>query len=159
MAAYRQTWCWRRSWEFYILICRQRDEGNDIKHGLSIWNLKAYPQRHIFSNKATPSNSVPLYGPIGAIFIQTTTDIKRENKGSWTPSSFSRAYPVPCILHSISKGFHHLPIVSHHGNQTCPTCPLWCLAKWFSRAICLLILESGHYFLFILCWSVHEKHH
>ena len=34
MVAHRQTWCWRRSWEFYIQSCRQQEE-RGIRTGLS----------------------------------------------------------------------------------------------------------------------------
>jgi hypothetical protein len=54
MVACRQTWCWRRSWEFYIWIAGSR------KKQLSFWDLKAvihFPQQgHTHSNKATPPN-------------------------------------------------------------------------------------------------------
>jgi hypothetical protein len=44
MVVPRQTWCWRRSWEFYILICRQQKETvYHTGHSLSIGDLKACP--------------------------------------------------------------------------------------------------------------------
>ena len=60
MVACMQTWCRRRSWEFYILICRQQREiVNNTGYSLSTGDLKPTPQWHTSSNKATPP-IVPL---------------------------------------------------------------------------------------------------
>ena len=54
MAASRQIWCWRRSWEFYILMCRQQKEL--MCHSgcsLSMYNLKI----HLHSKTPPPTRS------------------------------------------------------------------------------------------------------
>jgi hypothetical protein len=44
MAASRPTWCWRRSWEIYILIHRQQKESMcHTGYSLGICNPKAHP--------------------------------------------------------------------------------------------------------------------
>jgi hypothetical protein len=62
-----------------ILIWRQQKQWAS-KLSLSFWDLKAHPlvihflkQDHTYSNKATPPNNITPYGPMGAMFIQTTT--------------------------------------------------------------------------------------
>jgi hypothetical protein len=57
MGAWRQTWCWR-SLKFHTWIGRQQKE-NDTGPSSSIWNLKAYPRWHMFSNKAMPTPTRP----------------------------------------------------------------------------------------------------
>ena len=54
-AASRQTWCWRRCWEFYLRIHRQK-EVRDAGSGLGFWTLKAHLQRHTSANKAIVLN-------------------------------------------------------------------------------------------------------
>ena len=49
MVACRQTWCPRRSCEFYILICRKQEAKHASGYSLSIGNL----------SKATPTPSKP----------------------------------------------------------------------------------------------------
>jgi hypothetical protein len=70
---YRQTWCRRRSLEFYILIHRQQETVCHTEHSLSIGDLKAHPhndtflstrlhllhQGHTYSIKATPTPARP----------------------------------------------------------------------------------------------------
>lgn len=48
-----QAWCWRNSWESYILICKHRRK-REPGPGMSFWNLKAHFQQHTSSIKATP---------------------------------------------------------------------------------------------------------
>jgi hypothetical protein len=61
MGAGRQTWWWRRNWNFYSLIQEQQKE--TVSHTgpcLSIGDFKARPpQWHAFSNKATPIPTRP----------------------------------------------------------------------------------------------------
>jgi hypothetical protein len=48
MATHRQTWCWKRNWEFYKLIWRQLKE--TVLHtgcSLSICEINAYPHSDI----------------------------------------------------------------------------------------------------------------
>ena len=50
VAACRQTWRWKRSWEFYILIHRQQNETVwYIRHSFSIGDLKAHPHSDTLS--------------------------------------------------------------------------------------------------------------
>ena len=51
----RKTWHWKRSWELYIWISRHQEETISHYPGLSIWDLKAYPQWHTSLNKVTPT--------------------------------------------------------------------------------------------------------
>jgi hypothetical protein len=46
---------------------------SDTGPGLSFWSSKAHLQWYTSYNKPRPSNSVILYEPMEAIFIQTTT--------------------------------------------------------------------------------------
>ena len=65
-------WCWRGSWEFYILVHRQ--QGKNVchtGHSLSVRELKAcstvtqfLQQGHIYSNKAIPPNSATPYDQV-----------------------------------------------------------------------------------------------
>jgi hypothetical protein len=62
-----QTWCWRWSWEFYILIHRQqRETVCHTGHSLSIGNLIAYPQSETIPLKKPYFLIVPL--PMGQAF-------------------------------------------------------------------------------------------
>lgn len=58
MAVCSQTGCWRWSWEFYMLMCRQ--QGETVPHWVELeqrgpQNLS--PQWHNFFTKATPPKS------------------------------------------------------------------------------------------------------
>jgi hypothetical protein len=55
MAADRQVWCQRNSWE---LASYQKVGGKekDSRPAVGFWNLKANPQWQTFYNKATPPN-------------------------------------------------------------------------------------------------------
>lgn len=56
-----QTRCWRRSWEFYVLIHRQQQE--TVTLSVTAWaSMRPQslpPQWHTSPNKATPPNGVP----------------------------------------------------------------------------------------------------
>ena len=54
---HRQTWCWRKSQEFYIWISRPEEMSTTLGLALSILNLRACPEWHISSNKVTLPNS------------------------------------------------------------------------------------------------------
>ena len=70
MVVCRQTWCWRRSWEFYILIHRQQETAplglawayETSKSTFTMTTLLW--QGHTYSNEATPLNSATSYGLI-----------------------------------------------------------------------------------------------
>jgi hypothetical protein len=72
MVESRQTWCWRRSQEFYIWICRQQEE-RDRGRGNWAWfeflKPQSHPQWHTFSHKAILPHSAPPCEPMGGIFI------------------------------------------------------------------------------------------
>ena len=85
MAACRQTWCWR-NWEFYSWIYKQKEE--TVSHWVylellrpqSLPSVTHSPQQgHTYFNKATPPNSPSSYKPMRAIFIQTTTQYKKNH--------------------------------------------------------------------------------
>ena len=69
MVACRQTWCWRRNWEFYILTHRQQKR---LCIGCSLSRYEAskptptvthfFQQGHIYSNKVTPPYNVTPFG-------------------------------------------------------------------------------------------------
>lgn len=68
--------------EFYIWIGRQQKERVSYWAWLELLKPQSPPpaahflwQGHIYSNKATPPNITIPFGPTGAIFIQTTTEI------------------------------------------------------------------------------------
>ena len=68
MVACRQAWCRRRSWEFYILICRHQGGDCVPKHSSNIEDREACPRSDTlpptgshYSNKATPPNSAAPY--------------------------------------------------------------------------------------------------
>jgi hypothetical protein len=104
MAASRLTWCWRRSWKFYILIHRQQKR--TVSHtgrSLSTYPQSPPPQWHSSSNKATPTLTRPhlLIVPLlmgqafkhmnlqGPLPIQTTT---LGEKRAWNLSWGSRCF-------------------------------------------------------------------
>lgn len=63
MFVFRQTWCWRRSWEVYILVLRQQQETVcHTEHSLSMWPQSLSPQ-WLISSQATPPNGVTPYRP------------------------------------------------------------------------------------------------
>jgi hypothetical protein len=76
----------------------------DSSPGLSIWNLKAHPQWHTSSNKATPPNSGSPYEPMGAVFIQTTISSKlslvypQSDPGSKIKKKASHNVPVLYVI-------------------------------------------------------------
>ena len=73
MVESRQTWCWRRSQEFYIWICRQQEE-RDRGRGNWAWFEFLKPQSH-------PTRPYFLIVPLpvslwGAFSFKTTTVTK-----------------------------------------------------------------------------------
>ena len=56
MAAWKQTWCWEGSWEFYIWISRQQEDRE--RHWAWLEHLRPWspPQWHTSSSKNTYSN-------------------------------------------------------------------------------------------------------
>lgn len=62
IAGRRQAWCWSSSWEVYILWVGKEKE---TEPGMGFWNLKAYCQWHIFSNKTTHPNNSHTVLPTG----------------------------------------------------------------------------------------------
>lgn len=58
-----QTWCWRDSWELFVLFCRQQKETVSYTgHSLTIQDLKACPHRHTSSTRArSPSSTTSLW--------------------------------------------------------------------------------------------------
>lgn len=58
MAACRQTWCWKRSWEFCILIWRLQNESVcHIRDTLSIGDLRACPHSDTLPRRTKHSNT------------------------------------------------------------------------------------------------------
>jgi hypothetical protein len=77
MAVSGQTWWWRRSWQFYVLINRHLK--GTVLHNGHRRPQSLIPKWHT-SSKSTSPNSVTPHGPsdqthdcTGAILIQTTT--------------------------------------------------------------------------------------
>ena len=92
MAACRQTWCWGRSWEFYILIHRQQKRTvYHNGHNLNIWDLKVCLHSDTLPPTWARLQRVLLhYGPsiqthesVPAIPIQITTNWIHHKYMSW----------------------------------------------------------------------------
>ena len=111
------TWCW----EFYIQICRQQEEKERHWAWLEHLESQSHFQWHtssnkatLNSNKATSPNSALLYGPMGAIFIQSILIIA-------VPSLHSH-----CLSH-----FHDRPNTLHPSLGFCDAMsPTWYTACW-----------------------------
>lgn len=56
MVAYRQTCCWRRSWGFYIQICRHQEEWELLGQA---FKTKVYIQWYTSLQKCTPMPTKP----------------------------------------------------------------------------------------------------
>lgn len=97
LAKCRQTWCWRGTWGFYILICWQQEEKDSVL-GLNFLKSQRpptgrqfFPKGPTYSNKATISNSsqvVPflmtMYSNIWAYWSQSYSNhqcLKRPEAG------------------------------------------------------------------------------
>lgn len=72
MTAWRQTWCWSRSWGSYVLQATRRRLTEKLSDILSIENLKAsshsdtlLPARPYLLQNVMPINSVTTYGIMG----------------------------------------------------------------------------------------------
>jgi hypothetical protein len=83
--AYRQTWCWRSSWIFYIHIHRQQEERNSGP-GMGFWDFKAHFQQHTTSNRATPPNLFKEFHPLV---------IKHSNLWNYVGHSYSNHHTDP----------------------------------------------------------------
>ena len=99
MAACRQTWRWRRSWEFYIWICRQRT-------GLSFWDLKA----HLLGTDTLPLTKpyLPPTRPYLLIVPRSRNQVFKQ-MSIWGPlQSNHHTYPYIVKVHLLQEHFSQL---------------------------------------------------
>jgi hypothetical protein len=69
LVACMQTWCWRKSWEFYIQSAgsRKRTEAHLKAHPILTHYLQ---QSHIYSNKTTTPNIATPCGSMGPFYFE-----------------------------------------------------------------------------------------
>ena len=131
MAASRQTWCWRRSWELYILIqkmdvtvfCRPPGDGPfhtgwSLSIGLQSpphqWHITSTLRKHlhIITRPHSPPNSVVTLGPVGQAF---------KHMSLWVPNLFKPLHlfkPLQ-ILFFLSFLFYFMYIIFRDWVSPC----------------------------------------
>ena len=93
MVTCRQTWYWRRSWGFYVLIYRNQEVKYITGHSLSIGDLKARPH----SGTLPPTRPHLLLVPLPVSLrepafklpqcLQNQKRQSRHSNGCWAPPS------------------------------------------------------------------------
>ena len=140
MAACRQTWCWRRRWESYILIQRQKETVSHTGHSLSIGVIQA--QR--FNDTLPPTRPhlliVPL--PMGQAFKPMslwgwgTNLLKPPQLPSsmacwdWEPHPLFSCVCITFLLYhpSVVSPFYCITLLLYHPSAVSPLCCGWFLS-------------------------------
>ena len=83
IAAYGQIWCWRRSGDPFILICRQQGETvYNTESSLSTQDLKAHPHSDMLPQTSPQFLIVPF--PMGHSYSNYHIIFKQQQQNKWS---------------------------------------------------------------------------